>query len=494
MDSVGIVGLAGLLGSVHLVYPFGADQGEYGYAASALLSGETLYRDIFTIKPPATHLLHLAAILLFGKSMAAIRIFDLLWQAATALTVRGIAVRIYDRRDIGFVAAAIFLVTYFRFGFFHSAQTDGFLNLPAALAVWTFLVGLNRGARAPFVASGLAIAIAVLFKYPIGILLLFFGALLLWRRRYGEGLCLGAGFGAGILACIVWLAAAGGLGDFLATFTLLPAYSLTVPRKGLDLLRGARQIFELPWILFLGAFVVELWSLRHALSQQRVVLLAWWSAAIVHLVAQLKFWDYHWLALLAPSSILLAAVLARGCDAIISPARRGRLAFALLAVVSLGACSAWQCSRGDAAVLRKVLAGNITLDEAYGRFAARRYSIAWELELARYLRDHTAPDETIFLWGYQPTVYFIADRKCASRFTFDVFLVPKSGWSELFRDDLLADLERNAPRYVVVVVPEEPLIDGLQDFLDHSYFLERRIDGSDLYRRTESADFGEQPV
>jgi hypothetical protein len=32
--------------------------------------------------------------------------------------------------------------------------------------------------------------------------------------------------------------------------------------------------------------------------------------------------------------------------------------------------------------------------------------------VARYLRDHTRPDDYIFQWGFEPELYFLADRCC----------------------------------------------------------------------------------
>ena len=53
-----IVGFAALCGSVSLIYPFGRDQGSYGYAGWVLLDGGVPYRDVFVFKPPMTVVVH----------------------------------------------------------------------------------------------------------------------------------------------------------------------------------------------------------------------------------------------------------------------------------------------------------------------------------------------------------------------------------------------------------------------------------------------------
>src|SRR3954470_18541038 len=91
LDVTAVIGMAVLLGLPSLTYPFGKDQAEYACTADAALNGKIPYKDVFCIKPPMTPAVHAASLLLFGRSMASIRIFDLIWQAATAVVILIIA-------------------------------------------------------------------------------------------------------------------------------------------------------------------------------------------------------------------------------------------------------------------------------------------------------------------------------------------------------------------------------------------------------------------
>ncbi len=80
-----------VFGGPTLMYPFGRDQGEYAWIAASALQGKVIYTDVFNVKPPLTHVIHEAAILLFGHHMVSIRILDMLWQGATAILIFKIA-------------------------------------------------------------------------------------------------------------------------------------------------------------------------------------------------------------------------------------------------------------------------------------------------------------------------------------------------------------------------------------------------------------------
>ena len=69
--------------------------------------------------------------------------------------------------------------------------------------------------------------------------------------------------------------------------------------------------------------------------------------------------------------------------------------------------------------------------------------------VARYLREHTGPDEYIFQWGMMPELYFLANRRFPNPFM--VSLVP--GWSrnpDQAKERLQQSLYHKKPAYVVV--------------------------------------------
>ncbi len=53
------------------------------------------------------------------------------------------------------------------------------------------------------------------------------------------------------------------------------------------------------------------------------------------------------------------------------------------------------------------------------------------LPLGRYIREHTRPDDRVFVWGYQPDLYLFSGRRAASRFIYDSFLSGMIPWENV---------------------------------------------------------------
>src|SRR5215467_14499916 len=73
-----LAGIAIAFGAMSLTYPYGHDQGLYGYVAREwMLEGKIPYRDLFDHKPPGIYIIYGFATLLFGTGMWGIRVLDL---------------------------------------------------------------------------------------------------------------------------------------------------------------------------------------------------------------------------------------------------------------------------------------------------------------------------------------------------------------------------------------------------------------------------------
>jgi hypothetical protein len=84
--------------------------------------------------------------------------------------------------------------------------------------------------------------------------------------------------------------------------------------------------------------------------------------------------------------------------------------------------------------------------------------------VARYIRDHTRPDQSVFVWGFASEMYTTAKRRSASRFVFTTFpsgMVPWFFWLSLEQENgfavpgsralLLQELEHERPPLIVDV-------------------------------------------
>ena len=66
-----------------------------------------------------------------------------------------------------------------------------------------------------------------------------------------------------------------------------------------------------------------------------------------------------------------------------------------------------------------------------------------------WIAANTDPEERIFVWGFEPAIYFTASRHAASRYIYDVPL--RAAWSRLeTRPILMQELAASPPRLIVV--------------------------------------------
>jgi len=78
-------------------------------------------------------------------------------------------------------------------------------------------------------------------------------------------------------------------------------------------------------------------------------------------------------------------------------------------------------------------------------------SFGADLAMAEWLRAHTADEASVFIWGFEPMVYDLANRHPASRFIYNVPQRLEWPGLESAREELMADLRRDNPDVVLVL-------------------------------------------
>ena len=71
--------------------------------------------------------------------------------------------------------------------------------------------------------------------------------------------------------------------------------------------------------------------------------------------------------------------------------------------------------------------------------------------IAAYLRDRTAPGEPVLILGSEPQILVLADRPSATRHLFMYQVVGPYRRAKEFQQQLLDDMERKRPNYVVYI-------------------------------------------
>jgi hypothetical protein len=176
------------------------------------------------------------------------------------------------------------------------------------------------------------------------------------------------------------------------------------------------------------------WAARRV---DRLVFAALTLVSAVGVAASGRFFPHYYIALVPPLSLLAAPVLAHVWRAA-ATRRRGLL----LARVS----QVW--------IAAAVVAFFVQHTRQLGRLET-------DTEEGRYIREHTAPTDRIFVWGRAPRVYLDARRRSASRYihtfplTGHIFGPRLAGVETRSRvhagawANLRADFEQHPPLYIV---------------------------------------------
>ena len=516
-----IIGFSILCGSVSLIYPFGRDQGSYGYAAWVLLEGGMPYLDVYAYKPPMNVLLHALAMGVFGVNTWAIRAMDIVWTAATGIVVASVALELWKRRDAALAAGLAIPFFYYQIDYWTTAQTDGWMTLPCAAAVWAVLRGgraFDHGTGrviAWWITAGALAGVAVLFKYTAGLIGLPMLFALAWvRATYERRVWLGipAMLLGGLLtlgACWAWLWVGGaweafvetqlGLASYIGTRADLSDVSQTLQWL-FTLTRTKTDLVPLVW----APFVALVPALIAARPKSRAdwtgwgLVVSWWLMAFGNVLAQGKFYDYHYLPLLAPSALVtglgVSAILRLALSRV--PGRNLRVAVVAgltgvaIAVTPLG---------GRARELARVTVGGQTLDEyiaSRSEYALSLYNVGEIRGVANLVRETTTPEQHVFVWGYAPAINVRAQRHTVSRFLYNFPLRTDWRHSE-YKAELMRALRAQPPDVFVVESQDRYAgltgskhdstellreFDELDDFVSSRYALKAKVGRYSVYR------------
>ena len=448
-----------------LAYPFGRDQGVFACGADVLRRGGVLYRDFWDLKPPGIYYLYRLSFLLFGHSMPAPRIMDFIFTLATAAGLLLIGRRLVSLWA-GVAAALAFLTRYaLGFDYWHSAQGDGFASLFLTLAALAMLAAERRRSWRLAALGGLLVGAAILLKFTLGVFLLIplvvvaVGREEKWAPRLSRyaACLLGCGLVVGAAIALVWRA--GALRDMFEILLTWNAQYATLRAAGLAapvaqtwrfLFPGGHPLLSLIG-LFALAGLVDLARRREA-GAFRWLPTVWLGLMLAQVYLQGKYFEYHWLPALPPLALLAGAGVAAAWRLLRERSDSPGTATGIAAAAALVLLAALGAGYRDQFTPEIELAtGRISRAAFTDGFRDRQdFSLNADLQVATYLKQHTAPGSPVFIWGFEPIIYFLADRPPASRFISQQPLV--TPWSPpAWREELLRDLAGKRPAYILVV-------------------------------------------
>jgi hypothetical protein len=491
---LGALGVA--MGWVSLCFPFGRDQGLYYYVAREwMLRDQVPYRDVLDHKTPGIYLVHALAVKLFGEVMWGIRVLDILGVLCTGLVAATFAAPRGQPVPRGTRGAAILGANLFFFGslnFWDSSQSElwyGLLGISSVMAARRFL----DESRAQL-ASGAFAAAALIMKPPaIWFVLIAVGVLTMrvferrddWLKRLALA---GARFAAAAAAVVAPVLGYFGLrGAWPAMMEIVVESNALYAQqeRGVQTaddviarLTETSHLFgalsPLLWIGVLSGLVLGIARGEKDLRNRYLLALALGLASLVGVIMQLKFYLLHFVVLLAPA-VVLCALLATELGRLYPQRHRALGAGPLLFTAMLLLC--WSRTLGaerwvdENRITLQYLRGAITREEFTRYFAVPGLGYWFEdsEKVGNWIREHSTPEDTIAVRGFEPEIYAVAQRHYPGRFFWTTFLVSSTRGTAAMHARWLAEdratIERKRPRYLVALT-------GIMDGPDSVSYLE----------------------
>ena len=471
--------------------PLEADEGNYAYIGGRLLAGDRLYVDVWDHQPFGVFVLFAGVIHFFGNAPEVFRWMAIGFSLASLLLIFAIL------RRIGGCAPA--LLGAFLFAIASSdpgtagegCNREIYMNT-LILAAW-YLVLRGPGGRAwGTFGAGVALALASALKPIVAVHWVLLGVwIVLWAvwnreegdaphglkpaigRRWRGALLPLAVFTAGPLilwgATFAYFAWTGRFHEFIdAVFLANLSYSETSEGFAVRFLRFFNPqrfpfLFDSAMPLWIGGFASFVGLLVRAFVSPRphtlaVILLLLSSYLAACLPA--RFWPHYYYLLIPPLTIIVCL----GVQGVIDHLRR--------TVIRAG-----PLRKVGTLILLLILPIILLTTEVRHYWAQPPFGITvhrynsrdfWGQAQGRNVRRVTDPNDTIFVFGNDASIYYYAQRRCASRYTMITGLSSGMDGAERRRAILLSELRKHPPRVILVLFDEEPF-DDWKAFLDEYY-------------------------
>jgi len=498
-----------------ILFQYGRDQGIYAVVADSVLQGGVPYRDAWDFKPPGVFFIYALARWIFGKSMVSIRLLE-----AIGFISLVYAFVIFSKRHLGssfpgILGGAFAILSHVRLEFWHTAQPESFGAIALA---WALVCSTYEPARddrrasikqiLSWIGAGVLFTVAALLKPPLGGGILTSLALVLFRRIRGSKPrrewasaavpCLAFGLGAALVLALTlfYFAAHGALGNLYRVFFIfVPGYTKLAAQSGGFLnhlfLAFYKWLVTFSPLFFLGLPLLFFLPSIHPREKEGTLhVIGCLGFQLIGVALQAKFFAYHFGAALPLSGLLAGWGFTKlysrsGLKWLVS------LALIFLVLAQFGVRPSWNPhdTLAERSVIRiaslfakpedkKTANDDLSSMQDVNAGANRR--------VAEWIAGRTSPDSKIFIWGFEPVIYDLSNRRPASRFIHNL---PQrlQKTKRLSREALIQDLKASLPAVIVLESRDVfPLVTGnamdsaaeLADFPELSELLREQYEKS----------------
>lgn len=468
--------------------PLERDEGEYAYIGQLLLQGIPPFSAAYTMKLPGVPALYAIFMAIFGQTPRGIHL-GLLTSTIGSITLLFLLGRRIMGTAAGGAAAATYAILSLSFsllGFF--AHATHFVALFAIAGFLALLPAIDqRGCGTAFL-SGLFFGLAITMKQHAALIAL--GALLYLlsqtvrsgaplRNTLHIAACFTLGTTVPYLALAAYLFHAG-------TFTTFWFWTVTYAREyasGNSIWSGLQELtlqfgnnMKVAWPLLLLAAYGVIRAAKTRQRQHQGVMIVMLIASFLAVAPGFYFREHYFIMMIPATALLVAAAVTAPVQ--LSPSqpkwltKGGGLILFLLA-------SSWTLVTESAPIFR------LTAPQV-SKSIYHPNPFQDSLEIAAYIKNHTAPNDRIVVIGSEPQIYFYADRRSSVSHIYMYGLMEHHSYALRMQQELVQQLLSDEPSYLVLVdiglswLPRPDselfLFNWLADYLPKRYELVGMVD------------------
>lgn len=439
---------AGLIRGRMLDIPLERDEGEYAYMGQLLLQGIPPYQMHGTQKFPGVYYACAAAMAVFGETARGVHLGLLVVNAATTVCVFLLGRRVLGAAGGVASAGAFALLSMSPTVLGFAAHMTHFVMLPVVAGLVFLWRGLDSGRIPALVAAGVCLGVSIVMRQTSLVFVAFGG--LFWlaashrkfarRTLAGRGALFGLGVAVPLLVLFAHLALSGVVSRFWESTV---AYALAYGSE-ISLADGVQSFFRnsasvigpnLP--LWIGAAAGLILALRER-SLPTLFLAGFLLAGLAAICPGLHFRRHYFVQVLPAVALLFGLAMAALWDRMRTVESRVMISILLVPIMAypLIAHSAIFFVQEPNDAVRSIYGLN-PFPEA--------------VEIARHIREHSAPNEAVAILGSEPEIFFYAQRHSATRSIFTYPLLEGHRFARPMQEEMAREIETTAPAFIVFV-------------------------------------------
>ena len=443
-----------------------ADEGIYLTLGQAVRKGLILYRDIHDNKPP---MLYLMAAL--GGSFAIYRLIHLFWSLATIFVFYRFASILFPKKQKAIIiSTGLFAVTTSLPMFEGNiANAENFMLLPILAGFYLIFRFLGKNKLKPrfswrWFLAGVLFSIAMLFKVPAAFdfMAALLICLLIIKAKDFKAIAFHfsssiIGFLTPLLLTFVFFAMNNAFSQYIKA-----AFSQNIPYLsswgGQEAQVGEFSSGLLFRGLFLIFFMIFLFFFRQKLTLALKLIVIWFFFSLF--AALLSNRPYpHYLLQALPALCLSFGLFFSNRNKInkILP-----LALLIIFVLAFRGFRFWYYPNW--AYFNNFYQYTLKIKSKDDYFKYFNPQAEDFYQTADFIRNRTSPEEKIFIWGTQPSIYALSKRLPAGRYTVSYHIFDFKA-----QEETLNALYSQPPRWLIVTQDEKRSFPQLESFIDNHY-------------------------